>query len=78
MRLDELRRKFEDAGHRVSVRDDVDARAAAWFTGYKVSTLANRRSKGKEPCYIDHPSGVRYPIACLVEWLESMVRNRAA
>jgi hypothetical protein len=76
MRLDELRQRFEAASHHVSARDDVDPSAAAWFTDYSEGTLRNRRSKGLAPAYVVLGCGVRYPIAGLVEFVESLVRNR--
>jgi len=76
--LEDLRARFEAAGHTVSARDDVDVRAAAWFTSYAIGTLANRRSEGKPPAYVPLPCGPRYPITGLVEFVESLVRNRFA
>ena len=78
MQLDELRQRFKEAEFKVSQRDDVDEHAAAWFTGFSVGTLRNRRSKGLQPAYVRLGCGIRYPLAGLVEWLQEKVRNRAA
>jgi len=76
MRTDELRKRFEDAGHLVSPRYDVTPEAAAWFLGSKIGTLRNWRSQSRGPAFICLPCGVRYPLAGLVEYLEQLVRNR--
>jgi hypothetical protein len=78
MQLDELRERFEDAGHRVSARDDVDVAGAAWFTSFSEGYLRNRRSKGLPPAYVRLGCGIRYPIIGLVEWLQQLVKNKAA
>ena len=78
MLLDELRARFEQAGHRVSPRDDVDAAAVSWFLEHSVGTLRNWRSQGKGPPYITLGCGVRYPLTGLVQWLAQQVRNLAA
>lgn len=77
MQLDKVRAEFEAAGHRVSVRDDVDERAAAWFLDAAPKTLANWRYLRKGPPYVPLPSGARYPIAGLFSWLEANVIRAA-
>lgn len=75
MRLEDLRDIFRNGGHVVSPRDDVDERAAAWYFECAVGTLANWRTNGKGPPWIRLPSGIKYPIGGLANYLESLVRR---
>lgn len=69
MLLDQVRKKFEDAGYRVSPRDDVDEAAVAWFLSLKPKTLRNWRVQKTGPRYVKLACGVRYEIESLLDYL---------
>jgi len=70
---DRVRAKFEQAGHRISPRDDVDERAAAWFLGMRPGTLRNWRSRGCGPQYVKLGAGAFYPIESLLAFVRASV-----
>lgn len=78
MLLEDLRLKFDKAGFKVSVRDDVTPEAAAWYSGYKVGGLKKRREKGLPPAYRVLGCGVRYDIVALMQFVEESTHNKAA
>jgi hypothetical protein len=78
MEYDEIVSRLKKAGFTISIRDDVEPAAAAFLLGCTVKTLANRRSRGLPPAYVRLACGTRYPIAGLLEHLDSQVQNRAA
>ena len=77
MQLDVVRARFENAGHRVSPREDVNEAAAAWFLNMSPGTLRNWRGQGRAPAYVKLASGIWYPIEGLLDFLEKR-RNAAA
>lgn len=78
MLLEDLRARFERAGFTVSVRDDVTAEAASWYTGYRLGGLKKRREKGLSPPYRVLGCGVRYPIVGLMQFVDECTHNKAA
>ncbi len=76
MTLDELRNRLDEKHHAVSVRDDVDAAAAAYLLGVTTGTLANWRSKRIGPPWM-RLGGVRYPLIGLMRWLDERTHRAA-
>jgi hypothetical protein len=75
--IDQLRKRFEEAGHRVSQRDDVDEHAMAWFLDTTVGTLGNRRTQKRSPPWYRLPCGIRYPLEPLIGWLRAQISEAA-
>lgn len=65
-----LRKKFEEAGFRVSPRNDVDPGAVAWLLGITPRTLDNWRSQRKGPVYLRLGKRVWYPLGAIVDYLD--------
>jgi hypothetical protein len=78
MLLEQLKAKFEAAGHLVNEHDETNAAGAAWYLGYREGGLKKRREKRQPPEYRVRPSGVWYPLAGLLSFDRAQVKNRAA
>ncbi len=74
MLLELVRQRLTAAGYDISPRDDIDAKAAAWFLGKAPKTLRNWRSQRRGPAYINLGCDVRYPLIGLLDYLESKVQ----
>ena len=75
--IDEVRKRFEAAGYRISPRDDVTEAGAAWFLGIAAGTLGNWRTQKRAPRHIKLGSGTHYPIEGLLDWLARRMSDAA-